>query len=184
MIGLLLTAALAAPASMAGPTVEGVEERGYLAPGAQFGVASQELTLSIGRSTTTHGECRRDDVQTCYLIWFARGLRIEGVAHGWTPAAFHALAFVSVGARGWEWWPQGFEIAMGGGGNAARGYGLVQLSYIAGIASRFEGTATVQWPLGEAQPQAAWISRWLFGLRYGFDLLEPRRTKVTTVREP
>lgn len=76
----------------------------------------------------------------------------------------------------------GVEFAVGGGGTASRGYGLLQLSCIAGLASRFEAFATLQLPVAGPAPQD-WLSRWLFGLRYGFDLAPPRRERVTRARE-
>jgi len=162
---------------------ESVEHRVYLAPGLQFGAFSQELSLSIGRAAVTTFDVVPGDLSSYGGGWTARGLRLIGVTHSWSPAALHALLFVSFGGWGWEWWPFGFELAVGGGGNARRGYGLLQLSYIAGLTSRFELVATAQWLVGENVARPEGFSRGIFGVRYGFDLVGPGRERVTHAPE-
>lgn len=171
------------PPSPEAQVVEVVEHRLYLAPGIQFGASSQELTLDIGRAAVTRREPIPGDIRSISGGWVGGGLRVIGVAHSWKPAALHGLAYVTAGGWGWEWWPFGFEVAVGGGGNASRGYGLLQISYVAGIGSRFEAFATAQLPVGEGVASPEWLSRWLFGFRFGFDLAQPRRERVTRVEE-
>jgi hypothetical protein len=48
-----------------------------------------------------------------------------------------------------------------------------------GIASRIELNATWQATVGSSSPRPAWFSNWLFGVRYGFDVVAPRRQSVT-----
>jgi hypothetical protein len=164
------------------PVAEVVEHRLFLAPGLQFGASSQELSLSVGTA-----QISRHEVVPGSLLhegnWLAGGIRLILVAHSWSPAAIHGLAYLSLGAWGWEWWPAGVEIAVGGGRNAWRSYGLLQLSYLVGITSRIEAFATAQLPVGENVGRPEWLSTWLFGLRAGFDLAQPRRERGTRVRE-
>lgn len=171
------------PSSPEAPVVEVREHRLYLAPGVQFGSSSQEITLGIGRVAVTRREPILGDIRSISGGWVGGGLRLSGVALSWKPVAVHALAYVTAGGWGWEWWPVGFEFAVGGGGNASRGYGLLQISYLAGVGSRFEAFATVQLPVGEGVASPEWLSRWLFGLRFGFDLVAPRRERFTRVEE-
>ncbi|TMA91698.1 MAG: hypothetical protein E6J65_27255 [Deltaproteobacteria bacterium] len=183
LFGLIL---FVSPAVLAGDPVarpENVEHRLYLAPGLQFGAFSQELSLSVGRAKVKTFDAVPGDLHSHGGGWTSAGLRLTGVAHSWSPAALHALLFLSFGVWSWEWWPFGLELAVGGGGNAQRGYGLLQLSYIAGITSRFELVATAQWLVGENIAAPEGFSRGIFGVRYGFDLVEPRRERVIRVPE-
>ena len=162
-----------------------VEERLYLAPGVQFGAFSQELSLSIGLAdvSTTQGGYPIEFGRRAGG-WTAGGLRVNGVAHSWSPEALHLLAFRSWGGIPWGFWPFGLEIALGGGFKPHATYGLLQLSYIAGITSRLELVATLQYPVGEKVSRSAGLSLAVFGVRYGFDLATLARERVITTREP
>jgi len=164
------------------PIAEVVEHRFYVAPGAQVGSGSQELSLSLGRASVSESESSLA-VHTRAGGWVAGGLRLAGVAHAWSPAAVHLVAYASFGGWGWEWWPFGIEVALGGGRASSSSYGLLQLSYLVGITSRVEAYATFQAPFLENPSRPEWLSRWLLGLRVGFDLAQPRRERVTRVFE-
>ena len=119
-----------------------------------------------------------------HRLYLAPGLQFGAFSQELSlSVGLHALLFLSFGVWSWEWWPFGLELAVGGGGNAQRGYGLLQLSYIAGITSRFELVATAQWLVGENIAAPEGFSRGIFGVRYGFDLVEPRRERVIRVPE-
>lgn len=172
-----------APASPSStPIAEVVEHRFYVAPGAQFGSGVQELSLSLGRASVSENE-PSPDTRARGGDWVAGGLRISGVAHAWSPAAVHLVVYASFGTWGWEWWPFGVEAALGVGRASSSTYGLLQLSYVVGITSRLEAYAAFQAPLLERPAGPEWPSRWLLGLRVGFDLSQPRRERVTRVFE-
>lgn len=50
--------------------------------------------------------------------------------------------------------------------------------------SRFELNATWQATVGSSSPRPAWFSTWVFGMRYGFDLGQPRGKAVTIELNP
>ena len=160
---------------------ETVEERFYLAPGIHFGARSQELSLSIGAADVAFAHAADGDP---FLHTGSFGARLNLVGGEWSPAAVHALIFLSRHVWIPFSWPQGLEIAAGYGGGGGRGYGIGQLSYIVGIASRIEATATWQSTVGTIAPRPGWFSTWVFGLRYGFDLARPKRTIVTVEPRP
>jgi len=186
---VLATILLASPSLLGAevpvPRTEMIEERLYLAPGVQFGAFSQELSLSLGVADVSkilndsHLEFGKSAGG-----WVAGGLRVNGVAHSWSPEALHLLAFHSWGGIPWGFWPFGLEIALGGGFKPHATYGLLQLSYIAGITSRLELVATLQYPVGEKVSRSAGLSLAVFGVRYGFDLATLARERVITTREP
>src|SRR3989441_7302724 len=88
----------------------------YLAPGLQFGAFSQELSLSIGRAAVTTFDVVPGDLSSYGGGWAARGLRLIGVTHSWSPPALHALLFVSFGGWGWGWGAFRVELGLGGRG--------------------------------------------------------------------
>jgi len=159
------------------PVTHRVEDRGYFAPSVQFGRDSLELSLSYGSDTLTVLEPPKYAHGNAWLV--GRGLRLTGVAHSGSATALHGLAylwFCGFTAAG----PQGLELAVGGGGNSDRLYGLLQLTYLIGVPSRFAIFATVQWPFGEKVERPPWLSQYLFGVRFGFDVWKKRATVTTT----
>ncbi len=183
-IALVWIAALLAGVARAegpvGPQVLIEDSRVYVAPGLQFGANSQELSLTLGRSNVS------DVVATTPVRrggeWWAAGVRVNVVAERWSPVAVHGVVVASFGGWGWEWWPVGFEAAAGYGGGSGASYGIAGLSYIAGVTSRLELFVSGQTTLGTTGSRPPWISNWVAGLRYGFDVMTPTRRKVT--REP
>jgi len=161
---------------------ERVEHRFYLSPGIQFGARSQELSLSFAHADVAQGMLVSDPVP--FVDSRSFGVRLNLVGSEWSPAAVHGLIFLSRTAWVGFSWPMGFEVAAGYGGGSGSGYGIGQLSYIAGIASRIELAVTLQTTVGTTGPRPGWLSSWLFGLRYGFDVARPRRSIVTTELEP
>ena len=160
---------------------EDQQDRVYLAPGFQFGARSQQLTLTVALSTVANGS--HPEHHTPYVDSLSFGGRVDLVGGEWSPAAVHGLLFLSRTFWAGFSWPQGFEVAGGYGGGGGRGYGIGQLSYIIGIASRIEANATWQATLGSSSPRPPWFSTWLVGLRYGFDVAQPRKRAVTIERQ-
>ena len=158
-----------------------VENRYYVAPGLQFGAKSQELSVSFAGADVASGMLS-DWIPFADSRSF--GVRLNLVGGEWSPAAVHGLIFLSRTVwAGWTW-PQGFEIAAGYGAGGGRGYGIGQLSYVIGMASRIEATATWQTTVGTTAPRPGWFSNWLFGLRYGFEVVPPKESIVTVEPRP
>jgi hypothetical protein len=159
-------------------SVEEVEHRVYVAPGARFGASAQALSLDLGRAAITRNDPSRTPSRRGG-VWRAFGVRVEGVAHSWSPAAAQGVGYLSGGGWSWEWWPVGAEIAIGGGRGGARSYGLLQLSWLFVVTSRFEAFATYQAPFGAVVARPEWLPSWTFGARIAFDVARPRRERVT-----
>jgi hypothetical protein len=170
----------AAAPSPPATTVEEVEHRVYIAPGAWFGGEAQALSFDLGRAEVT-------SVLSAPRpggAFMTTGVRVEGVAHSWSPAAVQGVVYLSGGVATWEWWPFGVEAAIGGGRGGSRSYGLLQLSWLFVVTSHFEAFATYQSPVGVHAAWPEWLPSWIVGVRVGFDVAMPRREHVTATRAP
>jgi len=157
------------------------ESRAFVAPGVRFGSRSQELSFVLGvarvdRHLLTERPARPPDRRPGGE-WFTAGLRVDLIASGWSPAAVHGLGSLSFGGWSWEFFPVGFEVAGGYGGSSKVGYGVIEASFLVGISSRFELAFTGRTTLGSVQPE--WLSNWLIGARYGFDIATFAKRTVT-----
>src|SRR3954467_12081173 len=96
-------------------TVNTMQRRAFVSPGARFGDRSQELSLVLGSATvfdhllTQRSHPLPRDAFPGGGEWRTLGVRVDLINSHWSPAAVHGLAFFSIGGWGFELWPSGLE---------------------------------------------------------------------------